>query len=106
VALITDGRFSGATRGMCIGYICPEAARGGPIALIRDGDRVVIDARPDARSLSIELDEAELTRRRSERVEPTTRRLGGLLEKYAATVGSAHEGAVTHSGAVAWERET
>jgi dihydroxy-acid dehydratase len=106
VALITDGRFSGATRGMCIGYICPEAARGGPIALIRDGDMVVIDARPNACSLCIELDEAELARRRSERVEPTTRRLGGLLEKYAATVGSAHEGAVTHSGAVVWERET
>ena len=100
VALITDGRFSGATRGMCIGYVSPEAAVGGPIALLRDGDIVEVDARPEVLSLSVELDETELGRRRdtSETVTRPQRRLGGVLEKYAAVVGSAHRGAVTHSG--------
>jgi dihydroxy-acid dehydratase len=63
VALLTDGRFSGATRGMCIGYACPEAADGGPIALLQDGDRVAIDAQ--ARTVHVELDDAELSRRRA-----------------------------------------
>ncbi len=100
VALITDGRFSGATRGMCIGYVSPEAAVDGPIALLKDGDIVAIDARPEALSLVAEIDEAEWDRRRVEhgaRKQPP-RRLGGLLEKYRATVGSAHLGALTHSG--------
>jgi dihydroxy-acid dehydratase len=105
VALITDGRFSGATRGMCIGYVCPEAACDGPIGLLRDGDRIMIDARSEACELSLILDEAELTARRDARVAVKRRPLGGLLEKYAATVGSAHRGAVTHSGAVEWERD-
>jgi dihydroxy-acid dehydratase len=98
VALITDGRFSGATRGMCIGYVSPEAASDGTIALLRDGDIVAIDARPGSLSLAVELDDAELALRRAERAVTSPRRLGGLLEKYRATVGSAHLGAVTHSG--------
>ncbi|MDB5818248.1 MAG: dihydroxy-acid dehydratase [Rhizobacter sp.] len=100
VALITDGRFSGGTRGMCIGYASPEAASDGPIALLRDGDMVAIDARPEALSLVMEVDEAELAKRRAERARHVTppRRLGGLLEKYRATVGSAHLGALTHGG--------
>jgi dihydroxy-acid dehydratase len=100
VALVTDGRFSGATRGMCIGYVCPEAATDGPIGLLRDGDIVAIDARPEVRSLRIELDDQELALRRSQRAPTPVRRLGGLLEKYAAQVGSAHLGAVTHSGVI------
>jgi dihydroxy-acid dehydratase len=100
LALITDGRFSGATRGMCIGYVSPEAASDGPIGLVRTGDIVAIDARPESLSLSVELDTAELARRGEERAARATAppRLGGLLEKYRATVGSAHLGAVTHSG--------
>jgi dihydroxy-acid dehydratase len=100
VALVTDGRFSGATRGMCIGYVCPEAATDGPIGLLRDGDIVAIDARPEVCSLRVDLDEKELAVRRARRGPPPARRLGGLLEKYAAQVGSAHRGAVTHSGVI------
>jgi dihydroxy-acid dehydratase len=106
VALITDGRFSGATRGMCIGYVCPEAATDGPIGLLCDGDLITIDARAEARSLSVAVDEAELIRRRATRTPTASKPLGGLLEKYASTVGSAHCGAVTHSGAVQWERDS
>jgi dihydroxy-acid dehydratase len=104
VALITDGRFSGATRGMCVGYISPEAAVGGPIALLRDGDRVRIDG--IARRLDCLVDEAELARRKAA-WRPRMRGvpLAGALEKYAAQVGSAHLGAVTHSGNLIWEVE-
>jgi dihydroxy-acid dehydratase len=105
VALLTDGRFSGATRGLCIGYASPEAAVGGPIALLRDGDIVTIDARADARSIVVELCDEELARRRAARVSTERAPLRGLLEKYAATVRSAHVGAVTHSGAVDWPRD-
>jgi len=104
VALVTDGRFSGGTRGLCVGYISPEAATGGPIGLLRNGDIIAIDARPNARSLCVEVNDAELAARRAAQPTEDRPRLGGLLEKYAATVGSAHLGAVTHSGAVAWER--
>ena len=104
VALLTDGRFSGATRGMCIGYACPEAASGGPIALLRDGDRIRIDA--SARTISVALSEAELAERRKSWRPADRGRLGGVLEKYAATVGAANLGAVTHSGAVPWPVET
>jgi dihydroxy-acid dehydratase len=104
VALLTDGRFSGATRGLCIGYAGPEAAAGGPIAALRDGDRIHIDARPTARSISVELDDAEIAARIAARpARPRPR--GGLLEKYAATVRPGHQGAVTHSGAVTWLRD-
>ena len=100
VALLTDGRFSGATRGMCIGYVGPEAAMGGPIALLRDGDRIVIDA--IARTLDVQVDEDELVRRRAALAPRAPRRLAGVLEKYEALVRPANLGAVTHSGALEW----
>ncbi|AEG91239.1 dihydroxy-acid dehydratase [Ramlibacter tataouinensis] len=99
VALLTDGRFSGATRGLCIGYAGPEAAAGGPIAALRDGDLIAIDARPQARSITVELGGAEIAARLAARPERPAPR-GGLLEKYAATVRPSHQGAVTHSGGV------
>lgn len=104
VALLTDGRFSGATRGMCIGYVSPEAAAQGPIGLIRDGDMIHIDA--DASTLNVELSDTELAARRAAYVPPQQPRLAGALEKYALLVRSAHEGAVTHSGNVDWPYET
>ncbi len=100
VALLTDGRFSGATRGMMIGYVCPEAAAGGPIALIETGDRIRIDA--EAGTIDVDLSEAELDRRRATWRPPDPRSLGGTLEKYAAQVGPANLGAVTHAGNVQW----
>ncbi|MFM0648241.1 dihydroxy-acid dehydratase [Paraburkholderia bryophila] len=103
VALLTDGRFSGATRGMCIGYVGPEAAAGGPIRLLKDGDRIHIDAHKG--TLDVELSEAELARRGAEAVPFTRGRLGGVLEKYEALVRPANLGAVTHSGAVEWPYE-
>ena len=99
VALLTDGRFSGATRGMCIGYACPEAASGGPIALIRDGDHISIDA--VAGTIEVDISEAELQQRKQQ-WQPVQRNLAGVLEKYARLVGPANKGAVTHSGAVQW----
>jgi len=103
VALLTDGRFSGATRGMCIGYVGPEAAVGGPIALLRDGDRIRVDA--DRGSIDVLLDAEELQARAARWQPPDPGRLGGVLEKYAALVGPAHLGAVTHRGAVDWPLE-
>jgi dihydroxy-acid dehydratase len=104
VALLTDGRFSGATRGLCIGYAGPEAAAGGPIAALRNGDRIHIDARPNARSITVDLTDADIASRISaQSARPAPR--GGLLEKFAATVRPAHQGAVTHSGAVTWLRD-
>jgi dihydroxy-acid dehydratase len=100
VALLTDGRFSGATRGMCIGYACPEAAAGGPIALLQDGDRIRIDC--EARTIELLVDEVELARRRATWKPRQSERLAGVLEKYAKLVGPANLGAVTHSGAVEW----
>jgi dihydroxy-acid dehydratase len=101
VALLTDGRFSGATRGLCIGYAGPEAAAGGPIAALRNGDRIDIDARAGARTISVQLSAQEIEKRLAGRVAPHAPR-GGLLEKYAATVRPSHQGAVTHSGNVVW----
>jgi dihydroxy-acid dehydratase len=100
VALLTDGRFSGATRGLMVGYIGPEAALGGPIAFVQDGDRVRIDG--DARTLDLLVDAAELERRRRAHRPAPRERLAGVLEKYAQLVGPAHLGAVTHSGAAEW----
>jgi dihydroxy-acid dehydratase len=102
VALLTDGRFSGATRGLCIGYASPEAAVGGPLSLVRDGDIIAIDAQPGVASITLELDAAALEARR--RDAPAARQLprGGVLEKYAKAVGPANKGAVTHSGNVDW----
>ncbi len=103
VALLTDGRFSGATRGICVGHVAPEAAIGGPLALLQDGDRVRIDA--DARRIDMLVDEAELARRRAAWRPPPARHPAGLLAKYAQSVGQADLGAVTHAGGVAWVDE-
>lgn len=100
VALLTDGRFSGATRGMCIGYASPEAAAGGVIGLVRDGDRITIDA--NAAVMQLHVDDAELARRRAAWQPYARERLAGALEKYAKLVGPTHEGAVTHSGNASW----
>jgi dihydroxy-acid dehydratase len=100
VALITDGRFSGATRGMCIGYISPEAFIGGPLALVRNGDRICIDAK--ARRLDLLLDEGELTARRQTWSPRAPRHRAGALAKYAKLVGQAPLGAVTHEGPAEW----
>ena len=102
VALVTDGRFSGATRGMMIGYVGPEAAAGGPIALLRDGDGVRIDC--TKRSIDIALTAAELAARRAAYVPRVPEGVAGVLEKYAKLVGPAREGAVTHAGAATWPR--
>jgi dihydroxy-acid dehydratase len=96
VALITDGRFSGATRGFCIGHVGPEAAVGGPIALIEDGDSILIDAEKGI--IELEVDAAELERRRKAWTPRQTDYQSGALWKYAQTVGAAREGAVTHPG--------
>lgn len=105
VALLTDGRFSGATRGLCIGYAGPEAADKGPIAALRDGDIITIDARPEARSIAVQLSDAELAQRLAQLPAVAAVAHGGLLEKYALTVRPSHQGAVTHSGAVHWLRD-
>ena len=102
VALLTDGRFSGATRGLCIGYAGPEAAAGGPIGLLRDGDMIAIDARPGIASITLELGEADLEARRRSIGSPAAPPRGGVLEKYARLVGPANKGAVTHAGDVVW----
>ncbi|PPB82412.1 dihydroxy-acid dehydratase [Albidovulum inexpectatum] len=100
VALITDGRFSGATRGFCVGHVGPEAAHGGPIALIRDGDIITIDAIKG--ELSVALSDEELARRKAEWKGPReTQYASGALWKYAQLVGGARWGAVTHPGAKA-----
>jgi len=93
VALITDGRFSGATRGFVIGHIFPEAAEGGPIAALRDGDTVVIDV--DNRRLDVEVSEAEMAQRLAQWKAPAPRYASGVLAKYAKLVADASRGAVT-----------
>ena len=100
VALLTDGRFSGASRGMCIGYASPEAAAGGTIGVVQDGDMIAIDARPGAATITLEVDEGELAARSAALGTRPAPRHGGLLEKYAACVQGAERGAVTHSGGV------
>jgi dihydroxy-acid dehydratase len=99
VALITDGRFSGATRGFCIGHVGPEAAVGGPIGLLRDGDIIAIDA--DKGTLEVKLDQAELERRRAEWRPRETSFGSGCIWKFAQQVGPARQGAVTHPGGAA-----
>jgi dihydroxy-acid dehydratase len=93
VALLTDGRFSGATHGLMAGHVAPEAARGGPIAAVRDGDTIVFDI--DARRLDVELSEDEMDRRLREWKAPEPRYAAGVMAKYAKLVSSASEGAVT-----------
>ncbi|MBV9079456.1 MAG: dihydroxy-acid dehydratase [Methylobacteriaceae bacterium] len=100
VALLTDGRFSGATRGLCIGHIAPEAASGGPLALVRTGDRIRIDG--SARRIDLLVEPAELERRRAAWSPPAPRHRAGLLAKYARLVGGAEYGAVTHDGGARW----
>jgi dihydroxy-acid dehydratase len=99
VALITDGRFSGATRGFCIGHVGPEAAVGGPIALLKDGDIITIDAVDG--TISVDLSDAELAERRAAWTPRQTDYNAGAIWKYAQTVGSAEKGALTHPGAKA-----
>ena len=101
VALVTDGRFSGGTRGLCVGHVSPEASQGGPLALVKNGDRIRIDANKG--EIQLLVDDAELQLRRAQ-WSPIERavRLAGVSEKYARLVGPASRGAVTHSGAMAW----
>ncbi|MEP0642866.1 dihydroxy-acid dehydratase, partial [Parasphingorhabdus sp.] len=99
VALITDGRFSGATRGFCIGHVGPEAADGGPIGLIEDGDLINIDAEKGI--IDLEVDEAILEERRKQFTRRETDYGSGALWRYAQNVGPAYQGAVTHPGAKA-----
>src|SRR5579859_7981524 len=93
VALLTDGRFSGATRGLMVGHVSPEAARGGPIAALQEGDTIVFDI--ETRHLDVELSDAEIAARLSNWTEPSPRYRGGVFAKYAALVSSASEGAIT-----------
>jgi dihydroxy-acid dehydratase len=96
IALITDGRFSGATRGFCIGHVGPEAAIGGPIALLQDGDIIEIDA--VVGTLNVKLTDAELAQRKTKWKARATNHTSGALWKYAQQVGPAVGGAVTHPG--------
>jgi dihydroxy-acid dehydratase len=93
VAMVTDGRFSGATRGLMIGHVSPEAARGGPIAAIREGDTITVDI--DGRRLDVDLSDEEIAQRIAEYESPPSPFGSGVMSKYAATVSSASEGAVT-----------
>ncbi|MFO1026932.1 MAG: dihydroxy-acid dehydratase [Acetobacteraceae bacterium] len=99
VALITDGRFSGATRGFCVGHVGPEAAVGGPIALLKNGDKIVIDA--EKGTIDMLVPEAELAARKAAWQPRKTDYNSGAIWKYAQLVGPAHLGAVTHPGAAA-----
>lgn len=96
VALITDGRFSGATRGFCIGHVGPEAAVGGPIALVQDGEMITLDAVEGI--IDLEVDQEELAKRRSAWAPRAHDYQSGAIWKYAQTVGDAKDGAVTHPG--------
>jgi dihydroxy-acid dehydratase len=93
VALITDGRFSGGSHGFIIGHICPEAQEGGPIALVRDGDAIRLDA--EKRSIDVLVDETEMAQRRAEWTPPPLKATRGTLFKYIKNVKSASEGCVT-----------
>jgi dihydroxy-acid dehydratase len=96
VALITDGRFSGGTRGFCIGHVGPEAAEGGPIGLLENGDMITIDAVNG--TLDVDLTDEELKARREKWQPRTTDYQSGTLWKFAQQVGPARKGAVTHPG--------
>jgi dihydroxy-acid dehydratase len=99
VALITDGRFSGGTRGFCVGHVGPEAAVGGPIALVRDGDVITLDA--IAGTIEVALSDAELAARRAQWQPRKTNYNSGAIWRFAQNVGPAHLGALTHPGAAA-----
>jgi len=102
VALLTDGRFSGATHGFCIGHVGPEAAVGGPIGLIRNGDMITIDAQKG--TIDVALSDAELADRRRAWQSRRNDHQSGCLWRYSQTVGNAEKGAVTHPGARAETR--
>jgi dihydroxy-acid dehydratase len=93
-ALVTDGRFSGGTHGFCVGHVAPEAVDGGPIALVADGDRIVIDA--GGYSIDLLVDPAELERRRANLKYPEPRYPSGFLAKYARLAQGAERGAITN----------
>jgi dihydroxy-acid dehydratase len=93
VALVTDGRFSGATYGFMVGHVCPEAYTGGPLAALRTGDRVTIDV--DSRRIDMEVPDAEIEARLRDWSPPPPRVTTGVLAKYASLVRPASEGAIT-----------
>jgi dihydroxy-acid dehydratase len=93
VALITDGRFSGATRGLMIGHVAPEAVKGGPIAAIREGDQITIDVA--ARTIDVDLSDEEIAERVAAYEPPEPSFDSGVMAKYAKTVSSAAHGAIT-----------
>ena len=93
IALITDGRFSGGSHGFVVGHVTPEAIEGGPIAIVQTGDRISIDA--ETNEVKIELSDEEITARLAKWQKPTARYTRGVLAKFAASVSSASEGAVT-----------
>ena len=93
VALLTDGRFSGATRGLMVGHVAPEAAQGGPIAAIKEGDNIVLDV--EKRRLDVDLSESDIRERLSEWTAPEPKYLAGVFAKYSALVSSASDGAIT-----------
>jgi dihydroxy-acid dehydratase len=99
VALITDGRFSGGTRGLCVGHVGPEAADGGPIGLLRDGDIIDLDATTG--TISVRLDDATLAARKKDWKPRSNAYTSGAIWKYAQQVGPARNGAVTHPGGAA-----
>ena len=105
VALITDGRFSGGSHGFVVGHITPEAQVGGPIALVKNGDPIRIDARPEARTIDLLISDEEWEKRRQEWSAPPLRTTQGTLFKYVQNVATASEGCVTdeiiHSSAAA-----
>ena len=92
-ALVTDGRFSGGTRGLCVGHVAPEAVDGGPIALVADGDRIVFDV--GARKIDLDVSSSQLAAREADRKVPEPRYRHGVLAKYARLVTGADQGAVT-----------
>jgi dihydroxy-acid dehydratase len=98
VALITDGRFSGATRGFMAGHVAPEAVHGGPIAAVREGDTVTIDV--DNRRIDIDISDEEIEARLADYEPPAPTVTRGVLAKYAALVSSASEGAITQPGRI------
>jgi dihydroxy-acid dehydratase len=94
-ALVTDGRFSGGTHGFCVGHVAPEAVDGGPIAFVRDGDRIVIDV--NTKSIDLLVPDAEVARRRAEWKLPEPRYTSGVLAKYARLASGAERGAITEA---------
>lgn len=93
VAMVTDGRFSGGTRGFMVGHVAPEAYIGGPIALVQNGDKITIDTKTTV--IDIDVSEEELTKRRQKWIRPEPNYTSGALAKYATLVGSAAQGAIT-----------